>query len=173
MDGKKSGKSLSINVLLLHYVRCKTLPTVPSSARRHVCSAHLLTSRTQGEYTVWTEPWNPGLKFKLYEFAISTYMYFVGKFPRVTFSCMSKQTCVNLIFTILVWHDSLLEAGLKLCMCNLFDTITFMDMSNQNLSVYDIGCFKITLCELSPGKPDLKFLQVQSLMLMWISHFSG
>ena len=84
-----------------------------------------------------------------------------------------KTNMCDFIFTILVWHDSLLEAGLKLCMCNLFDTITFMDMSNQNLSVYDIGCFKITLCELSPGKPNLKFLQVQSLMLMWISHFSG
>ena len=33
--------------------------------------------------------------------------------------------------TILVGTESLLEAGLKLCMCNLFDKITLIGMSNQ------------------------------------------
>ena len=32
---------------------------------------------------------------------------------------------------ILVWTESFFEAGLKLCMCNLFAKITFISMSNQ------------------------------------------
>ena len=42
-----------------------------------------------------------------------------------------KTNMCDLIFTILVWTESLLEAGLTLCMCNLFDKITFIGMSNQ------------------------------------------
>ena len=49
----------------------KTRPTLPRSAQRRMCSGHLLTSRAQGDvwytnYSVWTEPWKPGLKFNLF-----------------------------------------------------------------------------------------------------------
>ena len=57
----------------------KTLPTLPSSAQRRMCSGHLLTSRAQGDvwytnYSVWTEPWKPGLKFNLF---LCNFVFFV------------------------------------------------------------------------------------------------
>ena len=61
--------------LQIHYMTEKIhfppFPSLSSSAQRRMCSGHLLTSRAQGDvwytnYSVWTEPWKPGLKFNLF-----------------------------------------------------------------------------------------------------------
>ena len=59
--------------LYLHYMTKKNLLTLPIPFQQctTTCSGHLLTSRAQGDvwytnYSVWTEPWKPGLKFKLF-----------------------------------------------------------------------------------------------------------
>ena len=68
-----------ICALHVHHVTVKKLPTLPRSALRRMCSGHLLTSRAQGDvwytnYSVWTEPWKPGLKFNL---CICNFVFFV------------------------------------------------------------------------------------------------
>ena len=59
----------------------KTLPTLPIPFQQctTTCSGHLLTSRAQGDvwytnYSVWTEPWKPGLKFNLF---LCNFVFFV------------------------------------------------------------------------------------------------
>ena len=81
----------------------KTLPTLPSSAQRRMCSGHLLTSRAQGDvwytnYSVWTEPWKPGLKFNLF---FCNFVFFVA----ILFKgyCMPMSQICSLLVCYIFW----------------------------------------------------------------------
>ena len=147
---------IATNVLLLHYVRCKTLPTVPSSARRRVFSSPSDKQDTRG-YTDTQYELSPGNQVSSSNcMHLQFWLTFFAKIQSESFQGLRSVACqnkhvrfhlyINYIVTtctILVGTESLLEAGLKLCMCNLFDKITLIGMSNQTCQYMILNVLKL------------------------------